>query len=301
VIQVAHVQTLFGRGARGNVTLVFAQARRWCVALLAAATLGACTTPPPLPLYAPMQAPDAPRTIAPRHRLLQTLSARADVRLTDANGRSISLDGALVVSMPDQMRLRCWKLGRAALDLTVKGNRAWLMTARDEPAVADTTFINPGAVPQSASTRQMRAALDLLGPAFFESAAELPGLGGPEVFWVSGPALGRSDARCEINRATLTPRRFVIVDDTGQTRAELTLSNYVAVADQRAQAEPTQVRLFPTAFVGTLTIPTRIDVRAVRPDGAPGGQITVELDELEVNAPLASAAFVPPSTARELP
>lgn len=273
----------------------------WSLLLLVLATLGGCARPAQLPTYPSMSAESALGLMAARQQTIKTFTARADLVLTrpdDQPGarQSVSLEGVLIARPPEALRLRAWKLGRAVLDLTVDGPSAWIMTAGDDPSGA----------PEGASAAQVRGALDLLGPAYFRAAREVTGplpaglavAGDAQALWTSGPALGRPDALCEIDRSTLTPRRFVVVDESGTIRAEMLLSTYalVPVGSEPAAAAG------PPPRGKTVAVPMRIEVRAGGGggDGRGGGVIEIELSEVEINGTLEPGAFVPPARARKL-
>ena len=88
-----------------------------------------------------------------------------------------------------------------------------------------------------------------------------------------GPTPDGTPVRCEIDRATLTPRRFILETENGVL--ELLLSRYEQVGD--------------------IAWPNRLDFRA--PDGA----ITVRFSDVELNEDLSDLAFDPPSRAVRQP
>ena len=89
-------------------------------------------------------------------------------------------------------------------------------------------------------------------------------------------SLSQDDAtvRCEVDRRTLTPRKYVLLDRAGVTRFTLELSDFRGDSGIA----------FPFRFVAT----------------SEDGTITVALREVELNGELAEAAFIPPTRAEKL-
>jgi hypothetical protein len=266
---------------------------------------GACAGPPPaLPTYPLLAGDSALRIIAQRQARVESLSASCDLLLTkpateaSGTGRSISLD-AILLAQPSagRLRLRAWKLGRTVLDVTVDQGVAWVLDSQQDQPSSDqqpSTSTTPASTAQ-VTAAQVRAALDLLGPGFFQAARviDAPTALGPVAqgaLFAQGPALGRPDALCEIDLATLTVRRFALIDGAGQLQAELVLRDYALVAPQGSPAPDAAASL-----TVSIPIPTRITVRS-----ASGGTIDVRLSEPELNAPLALGAFTPPARAQRL-
>jgi hypothetical protein len=94
---------------------------------------------------------------------------------------------------------------------------------------------------------------------------------------VRGPALGSDNVRCEIDRATLTPRRFVVGGGGANqaTASELLLDKY--------------------DIVNMIVWPMRMRLRS------PTGEVMVRIRELEINGEIPGGAFVPPARAKALP
>jgi hypothetical protein len=90
---------------------------------------------------------------------------------------------------------------------------------------------------------------------------------------VEGSVLGQDRVRCEIDRATLTPRRFVL--DGQRPSMELLLSEYRVASE--------------------VVCAGRIEFKS------PKGAIVVRFDGIEINASLPPRAFVPSTRAARLP
>jgi len=121
--------------------------------------------------------------------------------------------------------------------------------------------------------RQVREAMNLLGPVYFRSAT---GAGGDGAMLLArGAAFGREDVLCEIDRRTLTPRRFVVAGDDGMAVSELVLESF--------------------AMVDGIAWPKRMRLRSGT------GEVLVRFREIELNGEVPAGAFNPPSRAKALP
>ena len=80
---------------------------------------------------------------------------------------------------------------------------------------------------------------------------------------------------CDVQRATLTPRRYSVFDSDGVVRFTLTLDRY--------------------AMIGDIPWPVHLTAKSE------GGVIAIELKGPELNGDLAPNAFVPPRKAEKIP
>jgi outer membrane lipoprotein-sorting protein len=239
-------------------------------AILLAMTLLAtgCARPPsaePLPTYPRLDDAAALKVLADRAASVKTLSAECDLTLTRPAGDSVRLDGAVVMAPPDRLRLRAWKLNQAIFDLTLTPDGLWVMTP-DDPSRREKVL------PASLGAAQFAREWALLNGQFFTQ----PGLvlGGNDRWLTVTRTLG--DGRkvvCRIDRATLTPRQYVMSDPQGAVRFKLTLSDY------RLQGN----------------IPWPRKTGAVSGEG----KIDLRLKEVELNQDLAPGAFKPPRRAEK--
>ena len=226
--------------------------------------LGGCASR--LPVYPSMSDADALATIADRQESVKTISAECDLDLTDAHGQRVALDGVLVAELPGKVRLRAWKFGQAVFDLTLKDGNAWAMVPEDGPGAGR---VDAQALP----SRQVHEAMNLLGPMYFRSA--IAASGDRATLRAQGSAFGRSDVECEVERRTLTPRRYVVAGDDGVTQSELVLDQY--------------------ALVDGIAWPMRMRLRSAT------GEVLVRFRDLELNGEVPAGAFTPPSRAKALP
>lgn len=223
--------------------------------------------PESIPHFPLMDAQASLQTLADRAHLVHTLSSEGLVTLTRSNGESIRLDSALVMKPPAEARLRAWKFGRAIFDLTVTPQGVWCLTP-DDPARKDQ--LKSAGV----SAAKLAKTWSLLNGGFFTDPA-LNIETTPTQLFIRGKFANEPQVRCDVDRATLTPRRYLIFDEQGHQRFSLTLSQY---------------RQF-----GQIVWPTRIIAVS------DSGTVEVELRDLEINPELPATAFVPPHRAEKLP
>ena len=232
------------------------------IALLVVAP-GGCATG--LPTYPPLSDADSLRMIAARLESVRSISASVDLTLTNAQGQTVALEGAFVARPPDHARLRAWKFGSPVLDLTILPGGVWAFAAtRDGSPSTDMTTIPAMGVSQS---------IELLSGAYFAGAHAVDGKAANATLVVVGTAFGRDDARCEIDRATLTPRRFLLTG--GETGMVLLLDRY--------------------SLIGGVVWARRMEFRSA------DGTIVMHLGDVELNGELPENAFVPPGRAVRLP
>lgn len=239
---------------RGAIIMVVCMAMSGCIARL--------------PTYPAMSDEAALRAMAERQESIKSVSAQCDLTLTGADGQTVHLDGVLIAQPPGRARLRAWKFGQAVFDLTLIDGAAW-MVAPDENA--DSHRMDPSRLP----ARSVSDAIDLLGPAFFRAAKPDAAGSSGSTLLARGPALGRDDVSCQIDRPTLTARRFTVVADRVENTSELFFDRY--------------------AMVGNIPWARSIRLRS------PAGEIIVRLHDVELNCTIPPEAFVPPRRAKRLP
>ena len=248
--------------------------RRWrtirctaapCVLLALAA---GCQHEPPPEHLTPLVLTDEPaevRELVRRQSLIHTVSGSGVLDLTGADGGGVVLDVAVVLAPPGRARVRAWKFGQAAFDLTVRPDGAWLEASdRDGRAAA-----------AGATAAQVTRGLSLLTGGFFNDPATVGRDVGDELV-LRRAKPGEPTVVCHVERATLVPRRFELLDDAGGVRFTLTLASYQPAA-------------------GGAVWPRRVVA-----DGGAKGRAVVTLDEAEVNGEVPAAAFDPPPRARRL-
>jgi hypothetical protein len=226
-----------------------------------------------LPPYRWVDAETAIRDLRARADAVKTVSAECTITLTRADGETVQFDGAMVARNPGWVRLRAWKFNRAVFDLTLQPAGLWVMTL-DDPKRREQML--PARVSAAEFVRQWSY---FNGELFRRATADdVTTDGRTLVVSAEGPeGLEFGVLRCEVDRATLTPRRYAILADgpTGVPDFELALDRYRDV-----DGVPWPHRLVATSGVG---------------------RIVVEQRNVEVNGELAPNAFVPPRRAEKQP
>jgi hypothetical protein len=207
---------------------------------------------------------------AQRSRQVRTVSATGTLELTRPNGESVRLDLAVVMQPPERARLRAWKFGQVVFDLTIIPEGLWLESSKDSPQQAEQI--------RSAGTNaaQVTRAWSLLNGGFFdEQALDARNEGNQFVVWRAARE-GQPAVVCRVDRDTLTPRRYEMLDDAGAVRFSLVLDRY---HDFNGIAWP----------------------RRITATSRQAGRIVVELADVTLNEEPSAGAFVPPRRAEKLP
>lgn len=220
-----------------------------------------------IPTYPHMDDSSSLRVLSERNKAIQSLTAQGTITLTSTDGQSVRLDAAMVSHLPDRMRLRAWKFGQAVFDLTLTPDGLFLITpdnnSRKEQMKA-----------AGASAADFVRTWSMLSGGLFES----PNLRVESTLTqlrITRAAAGEPTILCTVDRSTLTPRRYDLVDDQGSRRFSLVLDHYTTVNNL----------VWPRRFIAT----------------SEQGTINIELREIELNGDLPPGAFVPPKRAERLP
>ncbi len=235
-------------------------------AILLALAMTGCAAQEHLPKYNWSDAQTAVRDLAARAHAVRSLSAEATVTLTKPTGDSVRLDAAVAMQPPERLRLRAWKFNQSVFDLTLNPDGVYLITPADASLREK---IHSGGV----SAAQLGRTWSVLTSTFFDS----PDL---EVVETSTRLLitshlDQQKVICDIDRATLTPRRYTLYDADNRARFTLALSRYVDHAGI----------LYPDNLLAT----------------SDSGKIEISLRNIELNSSLAPEAFKPPRRAEKLP
>jgi hypothetical protein len=244
--------------------------------LLGVLLLGACAAR--LPTYPAMTDEDTLRLIAARLDAVTSVSASADLLLTNAKGETVSLDGAFVATPPQRARLRAWKFGSPVLDLTILPEGVYAFAAQHDESRSES-----GSDLTTLPSAGVSRALELMTGTYFLHATSLPAESTAATLVVVGPALGQDSVRCEIDRATLTPRWFRIGTTGAQGQARtmtLFLDRYTLVRIEGGGGVAWARRLRFTS---------------------PEGEIELRLSDVELNGEIGAKAFVPPARAARIP
>ncbi|MBC8105957.1 MAG: DUF4292 domain-containing protein [Anaerolineae bacterium] len=220
-----------------------------------------CTQRENIPTYPNMSVTESLKLMQARSSRIKDISGEGVITLTDPKGQSARLDAAFVFAPPDRARVRAWKFGQAVLDLTVTPDATFLFLPRKDGHAEQLRSASGD------TSRAVREWLNLLARGFGES----------DDVRVSGSQLIMKTPNslvAYIDRKTLTPRRYVALDESGRERFSLTLDQYRTIDD--------------TVW------PMRIEAKS------PGGLVRIDMRDVELNdAP--DTAFKPPSRAERLP
>jgi len=229
--------------------------------------------PENLPTYSGLDGPAAERILAARAAAIHTLSAQCELTLDRGDGGNVRLDGLMVIATPDRLRLRVWKLNQAVFDLTVRKDGLWIETSKDAARQGRV-------VPASLGAGQLAQFLTWFEGGFFtQPGLKVESKGATLTFRRDQP--DGTAILCEVDRSTVTPRLFRLMDAAGKTRFSLAMSDY--------QAE------------GGVFWPRKLTAISAADAVEGGGKIDVNFSEIEFNGELAPTAFQPPPDAEKRP
>ena len=236
--------------------------------LLGTAALGCAPRRPAaenLPTFGDVGHAAALRVLADRARAVKSVSGQCQLTLTRPDGQTVRLDGAVVMAPPDRLRLRAWKFNQAVFDLTLTPQGLWVV-APDDPSRRQKVL------PASLGAAQLGREWALLSGSFFDDPA-LAVRGAGDRLAVSRTLEDGRTVVCDVDRRTLTPRRYRMFDPAGRGRFTLTLSDY--------------------AVINGVVWPQRLEARG------DDGRIGVRMTDVELNGELAPNAFKPPRRAEK--
>jgi hypothetical protein len=234
------------------------------------ALIGGCAKSPPpenIPAYPLMDVPSGLRTLADRAREVHTLSGEGLLTLTRPHGERVRLDAALAMQPPQRTRIRAWKFGHAVFDLTVTPDGVWIVSPDDSQRKEQ---IRAAGV----SAGQLARTWSVLSGGFFDEPGLIPHATDAQLV-VRRERPGEPTVVCEVDRRTLTPRHYTLLDDRGRTRFSLALDQYQTF--------------------GGVVWPTHLVAKS------DGGTVDIALRKVDVNPDLPAAAFTPPRRAEKLP
>jgi hypothetical protein len=211
--------------------------------------------------YPPMSDQQAMQILVDRSRAIKTVSAQGLVTLERPSGETVRLDTALAIQPPANARLRAWKLGQAVFDITLTPRGVWVVAPQQDPTSFGDDTAN--------ATRQWLR----LMTGTFENACMITDDTGPRLVLKQAADDGATII-CEVDRNTLTARRYILRDRQDRQQFTLTLSRF--------------------AEFNGIAWPQKIEA------AGPSGRLTIDLNEIEINAELPPAAFHPPARAVKL-
>jgi hypothetical protein len=197
---------------------------------------------------------------------IHTISAEGTITLTRPDDQSIRFDGAMVMRPPRLARVRAWKLGQAVFDLTLNDSGIWLVAPSDSPHTEEIRRAGKHA-------RELARTLSELFGRYFD-APDLVATDHGSTLQFTQHRDDGTKLVCDVDRPTLTVRKYILLDPTGRQRFALILDRY--------------------AMIGTVPWPRRITAISE------SGSIRIDLRDIEINRGLAPAAFVPPRRAQRI-
>ena len=219
-----------------------------------------------LPTYPRLPVEKTRTILANRAKGVKTVSAEGTITLTRPDGESIRFDGALVIQPPDRSRMRAWKFGQAIFDLTLTPDGVWLVAPRDTTHGEDIRRAG-------ATAADFAGTFSSLMGSFFGSN-DLTAVESSRVIRFTHARPDGSALTCEVDRRTLTQRRYALIDAGIVRRFTLVLDRY--------------------ELVQSIPWPRRIIA------DSSGGRIAVDLRNVEINTDLPPSAFAPPRRAEKL-
>ncbi len=229
----------------------------------------------PLPPVPARSTADELHALADRAGRVRTVAAAGTFDLAGADGQRATYAVAVSIALPDRARLTATAGGRPAFDLTVRPDGVWLAAAGTgtdgRPSAA--------AVAGADAAGLARALTSLLSPAFFADPANAATDTGDELTITRGRP-NESAVACHVDRRTLTPTRYELLDAVGATRFTLDLADWHAA---------------PGGAAGGAAWPWR----ATAAEAA--GRVALTMSAVTVNADLPADATTPPAGAERLP
>lgn len=229
---------------------------RWlCVMAILVPGLAGCASG--LPKHPWQGENEARRILADRSQRISTITAEAAITLDSAEGESIQLEAAIAAQMPDHLRLRAWKFGRAVLDVTVRPDGVWTWSAEEAP------------LDSLISENRLMRALGFEHDIFSDPRTVIDRPDEDTLLFRHDHDDGSVVAR--VDRDTLTVSEWVFIDTNGTLRGRVAMDRYAMITDI-----PWPMRLQATSD---------------------SGRVQIQLRQVQLNEPLSGSAFEPPTRA----
>ena len=223
--------------------------------------VGCAAKGPPVPTYPRASAAESLEMMRERAAGFAGAAGKGSLVIEREKG-SVGLDAAFVAAPPGRARVRAWKFSQAVLDVTAKQGKVWLFRAQPPPpkrASAPLGIVSTGAA-HFGNERQIgpmvEALMPLLAGDVDPNGSASAAVDGPTLRVVRFLKIGGSEVILtgEIDRDTLTARRWVVRDGTGRERAQLDLSDYRPVG---GGVWPWRVRATLTGVAGVRAVEFR--------------------------------------------
>jgi hypothetical protein len=236
--------------------------------MILAGLVGCASSKEALPTYPRMSDAESIHAIASRAAKTKAVTSEGMITLRDSAGQTVRLDCVIVMRLPNELRLRAWKLGQAVFDLTLTSQGAWLIAPEDPERRAQVQTAGMSAA-------KLARTWSVLAGGFFDDPNVKTVKSSGSQLTVSKADESGTTIFCEIDRRTLTPRKYRMIDDKGATRFTLTLDRYA----------PFDETVWPRRVVAI----------------SDRGEIDIDLKEIEINGEIPEQAFKPPRRAEKLP
>lgn len=248
------------------------------VCLFLAFLLAASGCYTPLPTYPAMAPAAALATMAKRDASILSVRSPCDLTLTNAAGSSVAFEAVIIAEWPDRLRLRAWKFGQPAFDLTFTREGLWLYMPEEARKRAGDSM------KFSVTADQFRRVWTLLDPRALLSPHLEPSArdDGKTVFFrraIDTEHPDQGSLECDIDAETLTIREYRFKDNEGKLRQTLRLRTYRVLNSDS----------------GSVVWPTEIEA-----DGD-SGKIVIRMGSTEFNPDLGPEVFQPPKRAVKQP
>lgn len=222
--------------------------------------------PEQIPRYPSMPPSEVLEKLRSRSAAIKSISGQGTLRLSGADGQSVILDTAIALQPCEKLaRIRAWKFGQAVFDLTVVPDGVYVVAPRD--SAQREQILKAG----SNASQMIHQWLALITGAIGENQVEQPG----NELLLTQPRESNTTLITTIDRPTITPRTYRLLDAAGKEQFSLALSEY--------------------AEVNGIVFPRRIVAVSAE------GTIRVIFNELEINSEIPATAFKPPARAEKLP
>ena len=234
--------------------------------LVGAALLAGCAGKPALPRQPKLAPADAIAWLAQQDEKAGSVSGEGNVTLTRGNGQSVRMDVVMVAEFPEHVRLRAWKFGRAIFDLTLKPEGVWMLVAMESR--------REKLLPAGANAADFMRGWSALHGGFFIDPELKIVEETDEVLVLERPADKGTRIRATVDRLTLSVRQHTVLDEKGKSRFTIDYDRY--------------------REINGVAWPMRLRAKGEQ------GSIVIDLEEVQLNEPLAPGAFVPPARAEKL-